>query len=104
MATLAPLGPPFDEAVYKDFPTIKAALQERARVNGFANLRVRITSSWCYPMSAVADKPAGTTTDFVAYCHTMRLKGFFGPCDGEKILVKEFSSGQLSRTSRLMCI
>jgi hypothetical protein len=42
-------------------------------------------------MSATADKPAGTTTDFVAYYHTMRLKGFLRPCDGEKILVKEFS-------------
>jgi hypothetical protein len=44
----------------------------------------------------LADKSAGTTTDFLAYCNTMRLKGFFRPCDGEKILVKEFSSGQLS--------
>jgi hypothetical protein len=47
-------------------------------------------------MSAPPDKAAGTTTDFPAYCHTMRLKGFFGACDGGKILVKEFSSGQLS--------
>jgi hypothetical protein len=37
---------------------------------------VGITSSWCYPMSATADKSTGTATDFVAYCHTMRLKGF----------------------------
>jgi len=36
MATPAPLGPLFDEAVYKDFATIKAALQEHARINGFA--------------------------------------------------------------------
>jgi hypothetical protein len=48
-------------------------------------------------MSAPLDKAAGTVTDFLAYCHTMALKGFFGPCDGEKILVKEFSSGQLSQ-------
>jgi hypothetical protein len=52
---------------------------------------VGITSSWCYPMSATADKSTGTATDFVAYCHTMRLKGFLRPCDGEKILVKDFS-------------
>jgi hypothetical protein len=57
---------------------------------------VGITSSWCYPMSAPLDKAAGTATDFLAYCHTTALKGFFGPCDGEKILVIEFSSGQLS--------
>jgi hypothetical protein len=47
-------------------------------------------------MSAPLGKAAGTATDFLAYCHTMALKGSFGPCDGEKILVKEFSSGQLS--------
>ncbi len=57
---------------------------------------VGITSSWCYPMSAPPDKAAGTITDYLAYCHTMRLKSFFGACDGEKILVKEFSSGLLS--------
>jgi hypothetical protein len=54
-------------------------------------------------MSATADKSAGTATDFVAYCHTMRLKGFLGPCDGEEILVKDFSSWVI-RTSRLMYI
>jgi hypothetical protein len=47
-------------------------------------------------MSALPNKAAGIATNFLAYCHTMALKGFFGPCDGEKILVKEFSSGQLS--------
>jgi hypothetical protein len=57
---------------------------------------IGITSSWCYPMSAPPDKAAGTATDFLAYCHTMRLKGFFGARDREKILVKEFSSGLLS--------
>jgi hypothetical protein len=36
MAMPAPLGPPFGEAVFKDFATIKAALQEHARINGFA--------------------------------------------------------------------
>jgi hypothetical protein len=57
---------------------------------------VGITSSWCYPMSAPPDKAAGTATDFLAYCHTYVIERFFGACDGEKILVKEFSSGQLS--------
>jgi hypothetical protein len=44
-------------------------------------------------MLAKADNFCGLQPEkinFVAYCHTMHLKGFLGPCDGEKILVKEF--------------
>jgi hypothetical protein len=36
IVTLAPFGPFFGEAIYKNFATIKAALQEYARFNGFA--------------------------------------------------------------------
>jgi hypothetical protein len=36
MATLAPLGPPPDEAIYKDLKTVKAALQGHAGHHGYS--------------------------------------------------------------------
>jgi hypothetical protein len=42
MATPAPLGPPPDEATYKDLQAVKAALQEHAGHHGYS---ITVTSS-----------------------------------------------------------